>query len=545
MANIFNWGQLRMRADRRRMAENGTEVIRLKQAEEALRISEARLALLQRIGKLGSWDLDLATQRLVWSAETYLIFGRQPDSFKPTGEAVAQLVHREDREALNEVMRTALRETGRYTFDYRIVLADKSVRTVRENVEVLRDEAGKAAKVFGIVQNITEHKQLESDLRQAQKMEAVGRLAGGVAHDFNNLLTVIQGHVGLLGAVEHLTPDEAESVKEIGAAAGRASSLTRQLLAFSRRQVLQVKKLDLNAVLADVAKMLSRLLGEHIRLEFVYSPVRPWIEADAGMMEQVVINLAVNARDAMPSGGVLRIKADLVQIDARYARRNLDAAVGDYVCLEVSDTGSGMDEATLKRIFEPFFTTKEAGKGTGLGLPTVYGIVKQHRGWIEVNSVVGEGATFRVFLPLIAMNACEEQEGAVCPPARGGSERILVVEDEAPLRRLASQSLRRQGYEVLEAGDASEALGHWNQHAGRIDLLLTDMVMPGGMNGRELGERLRRENRDLRVIYSSGYDSAISGADPRNGDHVCYLPKPYPPGDLVKMVRDLLDRRLK
>ncbi len=303
-----------------------------------------------------------------------------------------------------------------------------------------------------------------------------------------------------------------------------------------------VRKLDLNAVLADVAKLLSRLLGEHIRLEFVYSPVQPWIEADAGMMEQVVINLAVNARDAMPSGGVLRIKADLARIDARYARRNLDAAVGEYVCLEVSDTGNGMDEATLKRVFEPFFTTKEAGKGTGLGLATVYGIVKQHRGWIEVNSVVGEGATFRVFLPLIAMNACGERQGTVCPPPRGGSERILVVEDEAPLRRLASQSLRRQGYEVFEAGDASEALWHWHQHFGRIDLLLTDMVMPGGMNGRELGERLRRENQGLRVIYSSGYDSAMGGGDSRNGDHTCYLAKPYPPEELVKTVRDLLDR---
>ena len=552
LAMVHKGGRLlRWEVSSRRIFENrkligvqgiARDITERKQAEEALRTSEARLALSQRICKLGSWDLDTATQELVWSAETYIIFGRQPDSFKPTRVAVLSLVHAEDRGEVKEALRTAMGDIGHYALDYRIILPDESIRVVRENAEVTRDEGGQAVKVFGIVQDITEQKQLESELRQAQKMEAVGRLAGGVAHDFNNMLTVIQGHVGLLGAVEPLAPDAVESVREIGAAADRAANLTRQLLAFSRRQVLQVKRLDLNVVLADVAKLLSRLLGEHIRLEFVYSPAQPWIEADAGMMEQVIINLAVNARDAMPSGGVLRIKADLASIDARYARRNLDASVGEFVCLEVSDTGKGMDETTLKRVFEPFFTTKEVGKGTGLGLATVYGIVKQHRGWIEVNSVVGEGATFRVFLPFIKMQATQAKAGEVRPLVRGGSERILVVEDEAPLRRLASQSLRRQGYQVFEAGDAAEALGHWTQHLGRIDLLLTDMVMPGGMNGRELGERLRRENQRLRVIYSSGYDSAMSGGDPRNGDHICFLPKPYPPGELVKTVRDLLDR---
>jgi two-component system cell cycle sensor histidine kinase/response regulator CckA len=511
-----------------------------RQAEAALRQSEARLVLSQRIAKIGSWELDVQNQVLHWSAETFRIFGCQRDNFTPTREAFYAAVHPSDRPAVELSVKTALEQGGRYEIDHRIVLPDQTERLVHEQAELVVTPAGQA-KLVGVVQDITERKQLEEQLRLAQKMEAVGQLAGGVAHDFNNILTVIQGHIGLM-----LTdPDTPESLRpslgEVQEAARRAAGLTRQLLAFSRRQVLQVRALDLNEVLANVTRMLHRLLGEQIVLEFRFETPTAMVEADSGMMEQVLMNLAVNSRDAMPNGGQILISTGLTTIEESYLLHNPEGRTGQFVVLSVADQGCGMDEETLTRIFEPFFTTKEVGKGTGLGLATVYGIVKQHQGWIEVNSVQGEGTTFRIFLPAAGAKRAAAPESAAAAPTLNGTETILVVEDEQSLRELVRGVLERYGYHVLEAGSGLEALGVWQNHRQEIAILVTDMVMPEGLGGRELAERLQAEKTTLKVIYTSGYSVDLTDGDLQLEEGVNFLPKPYQPIRLAQTVRRCLD----
>ena len=387
--------------------------------------------------------------------------------------------------------------------------------------------------------DITERINLETQLRHAQKLESIGQLAAGVAHDFNNILTIIQGHADLLVAGCDAGNRIAEPLKQISAAAKRGSTLTRQLLTFSRRQVIQPKILDLNVVLNNMTQMVHRLLGEDIALESHYAPALPSIEADAGMIEQVLLNLAVNARDAMPKGGRLVVSTSHIEVGQSYGDIHPESRPGQFVCITVADTGCGMTPETLARIFEPFFTTKEVGKGTGLGLATVYGIVKQHQGWIEVGSHLGIGTTFKIFLPACAQTADPVVENGP-ERTRGGNETILLVEDEPVLRELARMILQDYDYRVLEAGNGVEALKVWDQQQGRIDLLLTDMVMPEGMNGRELAEKLKLRKPELKVIYTSGYSFDAIG----NEAALCgarFLQKPYPPPQLAQTVRECLD----
>ena len=392
--------------------------------------------------------------------------------------------------------------------------------------------------------DITEMENLEAQFRQAQKMESIGQLAAGVAHDFNNILTVIQGYADLLLARN--LPDKSvnDPLKQISNASRRASALTRQLLMFSRKQVLQSRTLDLNTVLRNLHNMLTRLLGEHIAVETDFAAILPALEADTGMLEQVVMNLAVNSRDAMPSGGKLTIATFARKIDAEYVRHHPDAKAGTTICLSVTDTGCGMDQKTMERIFEPFFSTKEVGKGTGLGLATVYGIVKQHKGWIEVSSQVGKGTTFAIYLPAAqgAVVANESPAADHVQPARGGSETILLVEDEPILREWVKEILLGGGYRVMEAGNGVEALSVWDSAGGKIDLLLTDMVMPEGMTGRDLSKQLRSRQPQLKVIYTSGYSEEIMGNETGLRD-APFLPKPYAAPQLTKLVRDCLDAK--
>ncbi|HUR47596.1 MAG TPA: response regulator [Candidatus Saccharimonadales bacterium] len=386
----------------------------------------------------------------------------------------------------------------------------------------------------------TEQMNLEAQLRHAQKLESVGQLAAGVAHDFNNILTIIQGHTDrLLGQCPEASPFN-EPLTQVSAAARRASSLTRQLLMFSRKQVMQTKVLDLNAVLGNMVKMLHRLLGEDVVFEAKYSEGLPPLEADTGMMEQVIMNLSVNARDAMPKGGRLVISTSSVEIDNSYVHHHPEARDGKFVCVTVSDTGCGMPRETLERIFEPFFTTKEVGKGTGLGLATVYGIAKQHQGWVEVTSEVNVGSVFKVYLPASTKPAEPIEKSRLMTSVQGGSETILLVEDEPVLRELARVILRDYDYQVLEASTGVEALKVWEENAGKIDLLLTDMVMPAGMTGRELAEELKSRKPDLKVIYTSGYSSEVMGQDLGLRD-IKFLQKPYPPSQLAQTVRECLD----
>lgn len=390
--------------------------------------------------------------------------------------------------------------------------------------------------------DITDRTTLEEQLRHAQKLESIGQLAAGVAHDFNNILTIIQGHADLLVANAATPPKTAEPLKQISAAARRGSTLTRQLLAFSRRQVIQTKILDLNTVLANMSQMVTRLLGEDITLEADYAPGLPSIEADSGMIEQVLLNLAVNSRDAMPNGGKLTVTTRTLDIDQAYVDQHPDARLGKFVCVSVTDTGCGMSPETLARVFEPFFTTKEVGKGTGLGLATVYGIVKQHQGWVEVSSRLGIGTTFKFYLPPSMQSAEPTPETADAARTPGGCETILLVEDEPVLRELARMILQDYDYVVLEAGNGVEALKVWDEHNGRIDLLLTDMVMPEGMNGRELAEKLKVRNPNLKVIYTSGYSFDAIGNEASLGE-ARFLQKPYPPPQLAQTVRECLDTK--
>ncbi len=390
--------------------------------------------------------------------------------------------------------------------------------------------------------DITERRVLEAQFHQAQKMEAVGRLAGGVAHDFNNLLTIITSYADLLLEDLAVGDSRRDDVEEIRKAAAGAASLTGQLLAFSRRQVIEPRVLNLNAVVSTADKMLKRLIGEDVELVTVLAPDVGSIRGDAGQLEQVIMNLAVNARDAMPQGGKLTIETANVEMDEAYVRGHAAARTGSYVLLAVSDTGVGMSEQTQARIFEPFFTTKEQGKGTGLGLATVYGIVKQADGFIWVYSELDHGTTFKIYLPRID----EPAEGA---PARGavgapprGAETVLVVEDGAAVRAVTRQILVRQGYAVLEAPDPETALRLAAGHHGPIHLLVTDVVMPQ-MNGRALADRLTAQHVGLKVLYVSGYtDDAIV----RHGvlePGIMFLQKPFTPDALARKVREVLDRK--
>jgi signal transduction histidine kinase/HAMP domain-containing protein/ActR/RegA family two-component response regulator len=396
--------------------------------------------------------------------------------------------------------------------------------------------------VHAYVEDITERLDLEAQLRQSQKMESVGQLAAGVAHDFNNMLTIIQGHAGMLLTKVSLPAELSDSVQAVYFAAERAASLTRQLLMFSRKNVMQPKPLDLREVVAQLSKMLERLLGETIKLELNVPAFIPLVQGDTGMIEQVLMNLAVNARDAMPKGGILMISTSAVEVGEVYAATQPEARPGSFVCLRVSDTGCGIDSITMRRIFEPFFTTKEVGKGTGLGLATVYGIVKQHGGWVQVASQVGVGTTFNVFFPASGEPIlAQPMETTVPEEVRGGEETILVVEDEPVLRDMANLILCDAGYKVLEAATGAEALEVWERHQGEIHLLLTDMVMPEGMSGMELAQRLLSARPDLKIIFASGYSMDDLDTDFIRDGHAVFLQKPYTHITLSKAVRDCLD----
>jgi PAS domain S-box-containing protein len=401
-------------------------------------------------------------------------------------------------------------------------------------------EGEKVVGLFGVGRDVTDRKRMEGELRQLQKMESVGQLAAGVAHDFNNILTVIQGNTSLLLA-NHPEPGQQDLLDQVLDASQRAANLTRQLLAFSRKQVLQRRLLNLNEVTSQMTQMLDRILGEDITLEFHYDTDLPSVKADSSMVEQVILNLAVNARDAMPKGGLLCISTEAVTIDAAYRRQKPQATPGAYVCLSVRDTGCGIAPENLSLIFEPFFTTKEFGKGTGLGLATVYGIIKQHQGWVEVDSAVGSGTVFRLYLPAVEAPAFTSSRSLPQSTDKKGSETILVVEDDPMVRRMLETLLSMGGYQILSAASGGEALQVWRMNHAKVKLLLTDMVMPGGISGKELAETLRRERADLRVLISSGYSSDLISGGEALPPRTWFLAKPYTPKELMEKVRASLD----
>jgi PAS domain S-box-containing protein len=457
------------------------------------------------------------------------IIGRDDTHFFPVDEA--NLLISGDRDIMNMA--------GPVTREEHITTVDGR-RTFMATKGPIRDAQGKVIGLFGISRDITESRNMAEQLRQSQKMEAVGRLAGGIAHDFNNLMTVITGYSDLLLNQLDEKSKPRREVEEIKLAGERATALTRQLLAFSRRQVLQPKVLDLNEVVSSLENMLRRLIGEDVEFRTVLGTGLWSVKADPGQMEQVLVNLVVNARDAMPGGGKLAIETSNVFLDESYSRSHLPVQIGPYVVLAISDTGVGMDEATASQVFEPFFTTKERGKGTGLGLSTVYGIVKQSGGFIWLYSELGKGSTFKVYLP-----RSEDRENGLSKAALPvedlrGRKIILLVEDDESIRKLAVEILGQYGYTVLPAGDGEEALRIAGAHEGEIGLLLTDVIMPR-MGGPELYERLRQLRPGIKVLYMSGYtDDAIvhqGVLDPGTA----FLQKPYSPISLARKVKEVLD----
>jgi PAS domain S-box-containing protein len=510
----------------------------------ALGESQERFQFVARATNDAVWDWDLLADARWWNEGVNTIFGYTPEQVAPDASWWYENIHPEDRDRIVTDIHAAIdRGAESWSAEYRYRKADGSHADVYDRGYVLHDGEGKPVRMIGAMMDVTRRKQLEDELRQAQKMEAVGRLAGGVAHDFNNLLTIIMGRSALLlGRLKADDPNR-KSVELIQKTAGRAASLTGQLLAFSRKQVLQRRVLDLNATVAEMSDMLRRLIGEDVDLLLTLGPAAGRVNADPGQLEQALLNLAVNARDAMPSGGTLGVETDRVELGPAPPDRPEALLPGPYAVLRVMDTGVGMDAATQAHIFEPFFTTKEPGKGTGLGLSMVHGVVRQHGGAIRVRSVAGGGTTFEIYLPQVetAAPSSSTADDAGSRPATG-QETILLVEDEEDVRALAREVLERQGHSVLEAGDGVQALKQYEAEGERIDLILTDVVMPR-MSGRELVDRVRAMRPSMPVLYMSGYtEDAILRHGVRDSS-MLLLGKPFTPADLIGKVREVLDKR--
>ena len=508
---------------------------------EALEHHQTFLEQAQEVAHIGSWVVELdGSNRLGWSAETHRIFGVPLGTFEGTVEAFYARVHPDDREAIRAAKRAAIVNGTPYDIVHRVERPDATIRWVHEQATILRDTDGRPIRMIGTVQDITARRQLEEQLRQSQKMEAIGRLAGGIAHDLNNALTAIAGYAELaLNEVKSGHPARPD-VEEIRRAAERAGSVTRQLLAFSRKQLLEPRIFDLNDTITAIARLLSRLLGADIHVQTRLSEKALTVLGDPGQVEQAVINLALNARDAMPNGGLLVLTTTLEAVDEEAARNHVPMPAGTYIVLTVTDTGHGMPRETQARIFEPFFTTKDVGKGTGLGLSMVYGTLKQIGGFIFVDSELGRGTTFRLYFP----PAIKPPAPAPPPVARDdhptGTETLLIVEDETAVRNLVASALRNDGYQLLLASSAEEALRMVEAHTGPIDLLLTDAIMPG-KSGLELANQMVARQPGLPVIVMSGYTEenlAISGLTERPA----LLQKPFTPRDLRRRIREVLDR---
>jgi len=508
-----------------------------KRAQEAVRESEERYRLLFERNLAGVYRITLTGRILECNDALAHMFGYRSREDLIERD-VRTLYPAADRR--RDFLDILLKDRSLVNHEMRGQRRDGSPVWTLENAALLADERAGEVIIEGTVTDITDRKHLEEQLRQSQKMEAIGQLAGGIAHDFNNLLTTVLGYSNM--ALNQLSPHEPlrEEIEEIQKAGERAANLTRQLLAFSRKQLFEPKLLDVNALIAEATRMLSRLIGEHIRLVTQLDPSLGSVRADPGQLEQVLVNLVVNARDAMADGGTLTIRTQNADVDAVNSRMHFGAPAGRYVVLSVADSGVGIDPEIQKRIFEPFFTTKEKPLGTGLGLATVYGIVRQSGGQVFVASEPGRGATFAIYLPR-AEAGVETAVAVVAPAAPGrGSETILLVEDEAPVRDLTRRCLEQRGYSVLQAASAEDALELLAKHSGRLDLLLTDVVMPGA-SGPELATRLTAERPDLHVLFVSGYpdDSPASAGVLEGG--TAFLQKPFTPDTLARKVRAVLD----
>lgn len=515
------------------------DVTQRKHREELLRGSLERFELVSRATTDAVWDFNVKTGEAWWSDLWYDKYGLRRDQ-PPNMDEWASHIHPDDHERIVASFVQMLSDSSQqWREEYRYRLADGSYASVIDRAYILRDATGAALRVSGVMEDVTKYLDLQRQLQQAAKMEALGHLAGGVAHDFNNILTVIHGHASFISDADQRGADTRASALEIAEAAERAASLTRQLLLFSRQQVLQRTCFDVNGALAAMGKMLSRIVGEDVRLEFDLPRTAFFIDADAGMVDQIVLNLCVNARDAMSDGGRLTIATRATVVDE--VPMHTGALPGRYVSISISDTGAGIPPDVLPHIFEPFFSTKTPGRGTGLGLSTVFGIVKQHRGWIDVKTEAGQGTSFDVWLPLSAPPADAPRRDDATASVEG-AEKILLVEDEPAVLKFMRVALERKGYRIVQASTGREALDAWQSHRD-VRLLVTDLVLPGGMGGRELASTLTRERPEVKVLLVSGYSAEFSGVDVTQQPGRYFLQKPFSAVRFVEIVRACLDSR--
>ncbi|HZV89457.1 MAG TPA: PAS domain S-box protein [Candidatus Binatus sp.] len=518
----------------------GHDISARKEAEKARAEAETKYrTLVEQVAAISYIaELGINGQWHYVSPQIEAITGYPQDEWLATSRDWTRHIPTEDHPVVEAAEAASVRGE-RFQAEYRIVRKDGAVIWVSDTAVVVSGSYAHPV-MEGIIVDITERKLLENQLQQSRRMEAVGRLAGGIAHDFNNLLTIIKGYAELALQRAGIQPELRADVQQIENAAERASTLIRQLLAFSRRQVLQPKILDLNAIVLGLDKLLGRLMGEHIEMVTRCGANVGQVKADPAQIEQVIMNLVVNARDAMPKGGRLMVETANVDLDSTYARDHVSVKPGAYVMLAVSDNGIGMSPETVAHIFEPFYTTKESGQGTGLGLSTVYGIVKQSGGYIWVYSEPGKGTTFKVYLPRVAGQVHSKPEAVEIPAAGKGSETILLVEDEEAVRELASRILSAKGYSVVAAKSTKEAEQFSERHGGEIHLLLTDIIMPG-TSGRELARRITGRHPRTRVLYMSGYTDNVLEQGGVLEAGLSFLQKPFTPSALVQKVRDVLD----
>jgi PAS domain S-box-containing protein len=529
----------------RRMRNGGIAGLRvdisaLKQAKKALLDSEARLERAQEIAGIGSWEVDLATGRYVWSKEMYRIRGLTPETFEPRVDNTAPYVHPDDYAEMRRWLADLTAGLDREAREMRTIRPDGETRVMRAEGRAMRDADGVIRRVAGTLQDITERRLIERQLSQAQKMEAIGNLTGGLAHDFNNGLGVIIGNLDLLAQMVEENGTAVEVCDEAREAALRCADLIRGLLAFARRQPLRPRQNHVNTLVRDTARLLGRTLGEDIALNLTLSQDLWTAMADAAQLEAALVNLATNARDAMPKGGQLRIATRNAHLDADYAALHPEAAPGDHVLIEVSDTGTGIPREILGHIFEPFFTTKPVGQGTGLGLAMVFGFVKQSGGNIDVYSEPGLGTTFRMYLPRAQEIDADTGDDDDWQPAVGGEETVLLVEDNPKLRKVAARQLSQLGYRVLEAENAEAAL-HIVSDGDKIDLLFTDVVMPGSMDGYELARLVGRLRPRPEILLASGFPGGQVPGQSAGHPEFRLLSKPYNLDDLARAVRHALD----
>ncbi len=513
-----------------------------KLAELALGQSEERFRLLSKATNDAIWDWDLTTQALWWNDGFEVLFGFRRDEIEPSIRSWTSRIHPDDRERVVDDVHRAIEE-GRqqWSGQYRYQRKDGSYATVRDRGHVIRDASGKALRMVGGMTDLTDRLALEEQLHQSQRMESIGQLTGGIAHDFNNLLTVIQGNAELLREELVDQPRLAELAKMVDIASQRGAELTHRLLAFARRQALEPRVVELNELLAGMDSMLRRTLGEHIEIELERAQHLWLANVDPSQLESALLNLCINARDAMPQGGLLTIETANVTLDDVYASQNWEVLPGQYVMLAVTDCGSGISPVDLQHVFEPFFTTKEQGKGTGLGLAMVFGFVKQSCGHVSIYSEPGEGTTVKLYLPRYDGDPAFEGTTQADPltVTKPVAANILLVEDDALVRRYAEAQLLAMGYSVLVAENGPQALDIVRQRDD-IDLLFTDVVMPGGMGGRQLADAARALRPGLRVLYTSGYTENAIMQDGRLSPGVLLLGKPYRRAELARKIGEAI-----